>query len=304
MEKLNSIVKKTENLMYKNKVSAWLWDFAKRLFKRIKNSHFSYSSSFLAYSLILSFIPMVIFLSQVLSYVNDSFDDLLFQAIGYLPESTSLILTPLLRGMISIRSSGLSILAFISWLWLGSRGFLGLVQTINEIFDVENKPNFIIKKISGVLYMIGFVIIFAGLLFFNVFNKNIISFIETYTPIAEVAPGIYDLLVNGITSLMPLLMMTVLFVFFFKFAPATDKETQIPWDAAFIGSIFTSIAIILITLIYSYTQELSSMNVYYGAMAGILALLVWLLMICQAIVLGAEITATYIEMKNRNKIKQ
>lgn len=303
METLNNAINKIENLMNKNKVSAWIWEFGNRLFKRIKNSHFSYSSSFLAYSLILSFIPMVIFISQVLSYVNDSFDDLLFQAIGYLPDSTGAILAPLLEGMISVRSSGLSILALISWLWLGSRGFLGLVQTINEIFDVKNKPNFIIEKISGVLYMIGFVVIFAALLFFNVFNKHIIGFIETYTSINEAAPGIYDLLVNGITSLMPLLMMTVLFVFFFKFAPATDKDTRIPWDAAFVGSAFTSIAIILITLVYSYTQELSSMNVYYGAMAGILALLVWLLMICQAIVLGAQITATYIEIKKARKHK-
>ena len=300
--KIENIYKKIDNLMNKNKVSAYLWQFGNLLLKRIQNSHFGYSSSFLAYSLILSFIPMIIFISQMLSHVNENFDQILFNAINYLPDSTAEILTPLLEGLISVRSSSLSTVALVSWLWLGSRGFLGLTQTINEIFDVNKKQNFIVEKISGVIYMIGFIIIFAALLIFNVFNKHIINFIEQYLPINDIAPGLFDLFVNGLTSLMPLFMMIVMFALFYKFAPATDATTRIPFKAAFIGSSFTSIAIVLITLIYSYSQNLSNNNLYYGSMAGILALLVWLLMICQVIVLGAEIIATYLEMKKLRDI--
>lgn len=253
----------------------------------------AFASSFLAYSLILSFIPMFIFISQMLSYLNASFDDMIMNAIAYLPDSSEAILVPLIEGLISVRSSGLSILALVSWLWLGSRGFLGLVQTLNKVFDVKNKPNAILSKVLGVVYMLGFIAIFAGLLLFNVFNKKILAFIDQYTELRSYSPEIYDVLVNGFLSLFPILMMIVMLGIFFKFAPSTSKEERIPWSSAFIGATVSSVATILITLLYSYSQNNSSMNLYYGSMAGILALLVWLLMICQAIVTGGQIAAAH-----------
>lgn len=293
LDKIKNIIDKIEKLFYKNKVTGKFMDFLKVFLHKVKGLDVAFASSFLAYSLILSFIPMFIFISQMLSYLNASFDDMIMNAIAYLPDSSEAILVPLIEGLISVRSSGLSILALVSWLWLGSRGFLGLVQTLNKVFDVKNKPNAILSKVLGVVYMLGFIAIFAGLLLFNVFNKKILAFIDQYTELRSYSPEIYDVLVNGFLSLFPILMMIVMLGIFFKFAPSTSKEERIPWSSAFIGATVSSVATILITLLYSYSQNNSSMNLYYGSMAGILALLVWLLMICQAIVTGGQIAAAH-----------
>lgn len=293
LDKIKNIIDKIEKLFYKNKVTGKFMDFLKVFLHKAKGLDVAFASSFLAYSLILSFIPMFIFISQMLSYLNASFDDMIMNAIAYLPDSSEAILVPLIEGLISVRSSGLSILALVSWLWLGSRGFLGLVQTLNKVFDVKNKPNAILSKVLGVVYMLGFIAIFAGLLLFNVFNKKILAFIDQYTELRSYSPEIYDVLVNGFLSLFPILMMIVMLGIFFKFAPSTSKEERIPWSSAFIGATVSSVATILITLLYSYSQNNSSMNLYYGSMAGILALLVWLLMICQAIVTGGQIAAAH-----------
>lgn len=276
--------------------------FGKRLYARINANNFSYASSYLAYSLLLSLIPMLIFMSQILSFVTESFDESIIELIGYLPDSTAAILTPLFKGLISLRSSGLSLLALLSWLWLGSRGFSGLVDTLNEIFNINKNKSFIFEKIFGVIYLILFTLILMALLLFNVFNNMIIEFLESFTKIKEVAPDIYNIFINGFLSITPVIMMTLLFLFLYKFAPATDKDNKIPFGAALIGSIFTSLSIIVITLVYSYTQNLSKMNVYYGSMAGILTLLVWLLMICQSIILGAEVIATIMDLREQKNV--
>ncbi|MDO5027550.1 MAG: YihY/virulence factor BrkB family protein [Tissierellia bacterium] len=297
MNKIREFKTKIINKLQERPSTRTIYIFLKTLFANMKKTNFSYASSFLAYSLLLSMIPMLIFLSQILSFVTESFDDSVFELISYLPDSTSAILNPLFQGMISLRSSGISILALWSWLWLGSRGFAGLVQTLNEIFNVNKNKSFIFEKVFGIIYLILFTLVLMGLLFFNVFNTKIINFLEQFTSIREVLPRLYGFLVNGFVSISPVLMMTVLFLFLYKFVPATDKEKKIPFDAAIVGAAFTSLAIIIITKIYSYTQDLSSMNIYYGSMAGILALLVWLLMICQSIILGAEVIASIMELK-------
>lgn len=302
MDKIKKIYTNFLNKLKKHRTTNWLLIFGKRLYARINANNFSYASSYLAYSLLLSLIPMLIFMSQILSFVTESFDESIIELIGYLPDSTAAILTPLFKGLISLRSSGLSLLALLSWLWLGSRGFSGLVDTLNEIFNINKNKSFIFEKIFGVIYLILFTLILMALLLFNVFNNMIIEFLESFTKIKEVAPDIYNIFINGFLSITPVIMMTLLFLFLYKFAPATDKDNKIPFGAALIGSIFTSLSIIVITLVYSYTQNLSKMNVYYGSMAGILTLLVWLLMICQSIILGAEVIATIMDLRDQKNV--
>lgn len=263
-----------------------------RLYERIKSSNFDQSSTFLAYHLILSFIPMIIFISQVLGYINNSFDDSLIKSMDYLPENIKMILDPVLTQMVNVRSSGLSFLAAFSWLWLGSRGFQGLIKTLNQIFDINKNRNFIVEKLVSIIYMISFIIIFAGILTFNVFNKHILSLIEQYTEIKTRLPFIYNLLLSGIGSLAPFTILTIIFFFFFKFATPNRNE-RLSFKSAFIGALIVGFGIATTTFIYTYINDnLSKINVYYGSLGGILALLVWILTICQVIVFGAEVSAT------------
>ena len=50
-------------------------------------------------------------------------------------------------------------------------------------------------------------------------------------------------------------------------------------------------------------NNVSKLNIYYGSLAGIMALLVWLLMVCQIIIIGAEIIASILEVWNKNTLK-
>lgn len=48
-----------------------------------------------------------------------------------------------------------------------------------------------------------------------------------------------------------------------------------------------------------FLNNMSNMSVIYGALAGIIALLVWMLLFSLTIILGAEIIAAYMKTKNK-----
>lgn len=300
LQKLEEFRQGIERFSRKNKKTSYLYDFVERYIELVMNGN-QFAATFLAYYLILSFIPMVIFISQILGMVNESFDDILFQWLVYLPKSSAELLSSLLESMIGIRNTGLSVLAALSWLWLGSSGFEGLVKMINEVFGTKNPPNFILSRLLGLLAMLGFIVISAVLLLFNVFDDAIITFIQTYTPLTSIFPHLMDgihFTFKVIGHFAPLIFMLIMFTLFFKFIPITTKNHSIYIKDAFFGAFATSIGIILLTLIYAYTQNnLAKTNLYYGSLGGILATLVWLLMVCQAIVYGAQISATIMDLR-------
>ncbi|WP_276877433.1 YhjD/YihY/BrkB family envelope integrity protein, partial [Anaerococcus hydrogenalis] len=63
--------------------------------------------------------------------------------------------------------------------------------------------------------------------------------------------------------------------------------------------ISTSLMIFITSFGYSFfLNNMSNMSVIYGAFAGIIALLVWMLLFSLTIILGAEIIAAYMKTKN------
>lgn len=279
------------------KNSSKMRQFIIRLIARLTETDIMTKGSYLAYHIILSFIPLLIFLSQMLSYIVESFDDLLFNAIKVLPDNAEAIVSPILEGIVSIKSTAVSSLSIISWIWLGSRGFVSLIKTINKTLGLKDSKNFISQRIIAIFYMIGFILLTATLLLFSVFNESILDLITKYIPLDEKMPWLFNLLKNGIGYLMPYIIITIIFTFFYKFAPSTTRKTRIPLDASLLGAVFATLAVKIVTTIYSYMMNnISKLNLYYGSLAGIMALLVWLLMICQIIIIGAEIMASYLEI--------
>jgi 5-formyltetrahydrofolate cyclo-ligase len=83
--------------------------------------------------------------------------------------------------------------------------------------------------------------------------------------------------------------MSVVFAIFYKFAP-NNKEDRVPFKDSLWGGIFATITIYIATFIYSFfLNNFSRQSVVYGALAGILALFIWLNLVSTILILGAEL---------------
>lgn len=285
--------------------------FIKYFLMKLNTSDTSFAAPFLAFHLLLSFIPLLVFLLQMLSLITNGFDTLIVNYIDSLPTDIRNVLVPIIQNVFET-SSSLSIIAIISALWAGSQGFLGLILTLNRIFEIDTtKKVGILKKIPffdrifSVIYTIAFLVVMAVLLIFNVFNTEIINIIKTIssnlgTPLLK---DVSDSLIFVVSLLLPLLVSIAMFMFFYKFSSAFYKDHSIPFDAAFFGSLFVTIAIFLLSLSYKISNHFfaSGGNPVYGSLGSVMVALVWLLGICQCIILGGVFIKTYIDVVKEKK---
>lgn len=278
-------------------------DFINYFLKKLKVSDAEFSSSYLAYHLLLSFIPLLVFLSQALIYIAPGFENMLYELIYSLPNDVKNIFMPITENIFNSQSSSLSLVAIASSIWLGSRGFLGLIKSLNKIFDIDltGKIPFY-EKIFSVVYTIAFMLLIASFLLLTVFNDKIVSIILSFTDNYPILSKISNFFISWLTRLMPLILSVTVFIFFYRYAPSFKKGQRIKFIPTIIGSTIATLGIVIITFFYKFTNDtLSRSPSIYGTLGSLLVTLVWLLGVCQIIIYGAVFIKSYIEVVIKNK---
>lgn len=285
--------------------------FIKYFFLKLKTSDTSFVAPFLAFHLLLSFIPLLVFLLQMLSFVSSGFDTLLLNYVTSLPIDIRNVLIPIIENVFHT-SSSLSIVAIVSALWVGSQGFLGLTLTLNRIFEIDttqkigilnNVPFF--NRIFSLIYALSFLVVMAVLLIFNIFNSEIITLIQTVstnfgTPmLKDLSEGVVFML----SILFPLILSVTIFMFFYSFSIVFYDNAHIPLDASFLGSLIVTTAIFGLSMGYKLFNNLFSIGVnpVYGSLGSVMVALVWLLGICHCVILGGVFIKTYIDVIKQQK---
>ncbi|EHR33325.1 YihY family protein [Helcococcus kunzii ATCC 51366] len=275
-------------------------NFGLHFIKLLSENEADFASTYLAYHLLLSFIPLLVFLSHVLIYIAPGFQDLVYNLMRQLPNDVKNIFMPIIENIFNSQSSSLSIIAILSSIRLGSRGFLGLVKALNKIFEVDltGKIPFY-EIIFSVFYTVIFMVLMASILLFTVFNDTIAELILKFTDRYPVLSNIASFFFSGLNSVMPLIFSIVIFIVFYRYAPSFNRGNRISFKSATIGAAFATLGIALVTLFYRFTNDtLSRSPSIYGSLGSLLVTLVWLLAICQMIIYGAIFIKTYTDMKH------
>lgn len=283
-----------------------LENFIRYFIMKMTKSESDVASAYLAFYIILAFIPLVSFLSNIIVFVVPNFVDFIYEITKNLPNDVQNILTPLFDGLLGASSSSLSIVSIVSALWLGSRGFQGLIIALNKIFDVNAQSKIpFYTKIFSVIYTIAFMIILASILLFNVFNEKILNIIKAITKRFGLIDGFGDFLVNGITTILPLVFTILVLAFFYRFAPSFKKYKAPEFISIMLGSIVGTLGIAFMTFFYRFTNDvLTKKPSVYGSLGSLLVTLVWLLAICNMIIIGGVFIKTFEDVViNKKTIK-
>lgn len=281
-------------------------DFVIYFVKKNSEGDTTLASAYLAYFLLLSFIPLLMFIAQVIVYVVPNFDTFLFDMISNLPNDVQKLLNPIASNIINSSSSSLSVVALFSALWLGSRGFLGLKTSLNRIFEVETKTKFpFFDIIFSVIYTVAFIVILALLLTFSVFNDQIISILKGFTDNLQFLDSATGVLLDGIGKATPIVLSILLFIFFYRYSPSFNRRNRITLLESLLGAVVATFGIGIVTFFYRFTNDtLNRSPSIYGPLGSILVTLVWLLAICQMIIYGAMVIKTYLDVIKKKEKKE
>lgn len=278
-------------------------NFVRYFVNKLVSNEADFASAYLAFFILLSTVPLLVFISNLIVNIFPNFNEYVYQLVSSLPNDVKNIVNPILDNIFNGVSSSLSIISILSALWLGSRGFLGLIKSLNKIFEVEVKSKIpFFEKIFSLLYTVLFLVVIAGLLLFSIFNERIIDFLRDITNNIQIIDTLADILLGWVGFLMPVLLQALLLVFFYRFAPSFTKENKPNRKSIFLGAIVATLGISFMTLFYKFTNDtLQRSPSIYGSLGSILVTLIWLLAICNMLIYGAIFIKTFDDIVYRKK---
>ncbi|HLM04774.1 MAG TPA: YihY/virulence factor BrkB family protein [Blastococcus sp.] len=201
-----------------------------------------------------------------------------------LPESAADLIGEQLNAILANSGSALSIslvVSILAALWSASGGVGNLVTAINLAYDEVETRKFLKLKATSLVLTFGaivFVLITFGLV--------------------AVVPAVLDALPLGVvgTILAQVLSWVLLLAVFagslavlYRVAPDRDAP-RFSWVS--LGAVVVTVIWALVSVAFSlYVDNFGSYDKTYGAIAGVIVLMLWLYLTCYLVLLGAEINS-------------
>lgn len=283
-------------------------NFLLSLMKRIKDHDTATMASSLSYYYMAAFIPLLFLIINLISRYVSGNHEMLVDILSILPKSTRELVNPAIESLIAAsKTSTVSNLSLIFILWSASNAVSRLLYSINVAYGVKKNNLSILDRIFGFAYTFLLLLIIAVLVGLRLYSKRIFVLFENFLSnynlgaINSSVKRFVDL-INGI---FPMLIIIIALAFLYKQAPSKNKSYKISIPEALLAGGFSSISIFIISYLYSYFLEnLSNMSAIYGALAGFIAMFLWIFLFSYVLILGAEMLACFKELKVKRSQKR
>ncbi len=274
-----------------NKFLSFLFE----LIKRFQEDEVMAVGARLAYYLMMAFFPFLIFLLNLAAFTPLGQEQVIGELFQVLPNQTSELLEPIVMDVISSRSASLLSVSLLLTLWSGSAGINALIKAMGTAFDVENSRAPWAKRLLSILYTFLLAVIILVVLMGPIFGQVLINLLENFMNLGDELAG----LINLGVSLLPIPIMILGFASIYKWGPGFPETKTIAFKEALVGA--TAATFLFLSLSFGFSFYVNNFGNYantYGALGGVIVLLIWLFLSSTVIMLGAEITATYVAMKS------
>ena len=252
---------------------------------RLREHHMPMIAGSLSYYAFLAVFPAAIAAISIYGLVLDPADlaTQIESISDALPKETADFISAQLTSVVKSSGSGLgfaAVVSIIAALWSASAGTKALITGIDIAYETpENRPFLILRGMSlGIT--IGLIVFVSAAASAVTFLPDLLDAIgtEDLTQFVEYArwPTIFVLVIVGLGML-------------YKIAP-NRPASKSPWVS--IGALAVAVLWLLATVGFSvYVNNAGSLGATYGALSGIIALLLWFFMSGLIVLLGAELNA-------------
>lgn len=258
----------------------------KRAKPRMKELNVSLLASGVAFWAMLSLFPAIIALVMVYGLVADPDDvtDQIENAFSGLSEDAKAAVADPISTIASDQSSALSLGLVISLalvLWAASSGMQNLMQALTTAYEQEETRGFVRLRATALILSIGALLLAVVL----------IGVVGVVPPILnELFPeGPLRWVLLALEAVVLLLLLIAVVAALYRYAPA-NKPAGWTWGST--GAVFTAVVLVIFTVLFTlYVQNFSSYNKTYGALAGVIILMLWLYYSAYVLLIGALVNA-------------
>jgi membrane protein len=252
---------------------------------QISSDHVFLVSAALAFYAMLALFPSLLALVSLYGLLSDRQDveGFLSSLAGLLPSSAWETLHEELRALVSVESSSLSLgfaVSMVGALWSASSGVDALVEAVNWAYGKREARSFL--RLRGLSFKLTF-----GLMAFAIVAIALVAVLPSAVAVFRHSSELLRAL-NVLRWPLLAISGTIGLLTLYRVAPCRPHPDR--WVLS--GALVASVLWLAISGVFSfYVSEFGSYHKTYGALGGVIVLLLWFYWSAFLVLLGAELTA-------------
>jgi len=270
------------------------WIFLNRLRREIGYDDCMGMAAQIAYYMLLSTFPFLIFLLSLASYlpIGSSLEPMILDALReQMPEEAANFVVNIVMNVMPTRSQEITALGFLFSLWGGSMAVGAMITTINRAYNLRPRRNIAIQKVLS----IGLTLLLSGILLMALtivlFGPSVTQHLFEALGIASETNTFWTSLRLPIAGLLAFAGGSLLYYY----APEAKQR--------FVHILPGTLTAGFLWLVASsgfrlFVRNFSNYNATYGSIAALIILMVWFWLTGFIFLLGAEINALMKRMEH------
>ena len=253
--------------------------------RRANGDHVSAYAAQAAYFLIMSFIPIILFLTTLIRYTPLSYNVVRDAIVGFVPGNLQTFVLSIVVEVYK-RSTAIVPLSALMALCASGKGMQDIINGLNTIYHVKETRNWLTNRIYSVFYMLLFVLAIIVTLLVLVLGNRIQVAAQKTIPIL----GRLMAKIMGARTWLGFAVLFVVFLVLYKVLPNRKATFKSQLPGAFIIATAWLIFSYGFSLYFEFFPNFGNM---YGSLTALIMVMLWLYICMNLLLYGAEINAYF-----------
>ena len=260
------------------------WDILKRVTREVSRDHVMLVAAGVAFYGLLAIFPGIAALMAIAGIVLDpqTVVDQLAQLEAVLPAEAAEIILGQAEDVAGSQSGRLGFTAALGLLitfWSASAGVSALMEGINLAYDEEDQRGFVRRTLVRLMLTLGLILTLIAIVAIAVVLPAALQFLTALGPVMQT-------LIAVLRWAAIFLIVVAMLAALYRFAPNRD-DAQWRWTTP--GALVATALWVVGSVAFAiYVRNFASYQETFGALAGVVILLIWLWLSAIIILLGAE----------------
>jgi len=240
----------------------------------------------LAYYFLLALFPALLFVVAMVGYfpIQNAMNELLTIVGRVAPRALIDLLAAQLQELERGEHAGLAILGIAGALWSSSAAMAAIITALNHTYRVAEWRPWWKRRLVAIALTLALTAFGSVSLFMLMAGSQVAGLVAAWLGIGMVATPVWLVMRWPLAAAVIVLAIDLVY----HFAP--NRQQRWPWVTT--GAVTATGLWILSSVVFKlYITQMGTYNVTYGAIGGVIVVLLWLYMSSLAILIGAELNS-------------